>query len=121
MFRYLLLLGHLPRKEHKEQKECWLLKLPYELRFQIFTYLSLFSQACFTLSCKSLLAGFGTVPQHPDLAFPLIKRHGRNGVAHFVPNPRAWTELLLRLRGGRGQWWKYCGDCLKLHMKAETL
>lgn len=43
------------------------------------------------------------------------------GRERFRPSSRTRTELLLRLESGfwTRRWWKYCGDCLKLHPGSE--
>lgn len=104
-------------------KKCWLLKLPFELQSIIFSYLSLPSQACFALTCKPLLATFGSVLQHQELAFPHIYRRYDTGAKIVDSTLRARTDFLLRLHGSRwgGKSWEYCGQCLKLHPSNQVM
>lgn len=118
MLRYVPLLNQLVTRA-----ECRILDLPKELLLMIFERLSLLSQACFALTCKRLLSEFGEVLESSAFDFP-HPTISNDGVQYFDPRWRTRFGLLLRLEGGRwlgGRWWKYCGQCLKLHPRHELI
>lgn len=99
-------LVHLRPKAHHP---TLLLDLPFDILIMIFPLLSLLSQACVALTCKSLYSLCGHVLKDNSLAWP---RSGRTYEAPLSQPELLRNQFLLRLENER---WLYCSGCLKLH------
>lgn len=86
-----------------------LLDLPFDILVVIFPLLSILSQACLALTCKSLYSLCGHVLKDNSLAWPRMSRT----YEPLLSQPELLrNQFLFRLENDR---WLYCAGCLKLH------
>lgn len=85
-----------------------IVQLPNELLLLIRSFLSLISQACLALTCKTLFRFTGEILHSPEFNLPPWERKGLG----WKPSRSLRWELLCLLEDAR---WLLCPHCIKLH------